>query len=193
MWIVSNFGAGVAAYIYTHWTVSVVVAAALISGIVIASIARHFRKQRTRIDQKLHSFCHVIRDDFARLFESNDGMPSASVRFEGFHAKASQAIAEFYREFARDSSMTCAIRLARITSNEKREYWTVGRSNGVEPSRSEHSVPISSEQGLIVKLRNADYQGVFIIPSIFHPYKTRSRPRITRKHPMIRCKTADLL
>jgi len=119
-----------------------------------------------RVDKKLHDFCHEIRNTSARVLGSGHDSTGPTRLFESFNNEAAQLVADFYRANLRDESVACTIRIATENEEGQKTYVTYGRSGGLNPNRGQQTVPIPADKGLPARLRNVDYQGVLIIPSI---------------------------
>lgn len=165
-WTLANFGLGWLALFYERWELTVVVAGWLVAGVAVLFLLRRYRIQRMLINHHFHDFAHNIRDEAAKVTGSGKNPEGGVARFEAFSHNAAEYIARAFREILGDPSLACTIRLASLGEDGRKEYITCGRSKGLDPTREENSEAIPADKGLPAKLRSANHQGVFIIPSI---------------------------
>jgi hypothetical protein len=148
---------------FTHWSLSLIALAAGVFLICWLLTVRHYSLQRLESDQSLHAFFHQSRDDIARLPPPGD--PEYRRSLDWFHRNTAQRLAKFFRERTGDKAVNCAIRLAQAGA-EQEEYATVARSEGMDVSRQDNTVPIPSNKGLALALREGGQVGVYIIRDI---------------------------
>lgn len=117
-----------------------------------------------RCDDKrtLHDFCHWLRDaSFTRPSKPTEVAPW----MESFSNTAAQFTAYHFRATLNDPSVTCAIRLAKHVDG-KEAFYTMGRSDRMDPNRSKKTKPIPRDKGIARTLMDKDSQGIWIIPDI---------------------------
>jgi hypothetical protein len=115
-----------------------------------------------KVGVAFHATCHHIRDSAAsleRLFASGETQ-EYSFEYSKLHDALSNRMATYFKCATRDSTVECAIRLARNADDGSVEYVTKGRSDGMDPHRKDISTPIPWEKGLARKLRDNGERGV---------------------------------
>ena len=153
------------AFFFAHWTVGILIVGVGFFGILHLFVLRNISKKGFRVDDKLHNFSHNLRDDIAAIVEADTSELSIR-RWHEFHSTAVGCIAAFFRERTNDTTLNCAIRIARTGSDGRKFYWTVKRSEGLHASREDNSEEIPVDRGLPAALLQVDKRGVYLIDRI---------------------------
>lgn len=139
-------------------------------GFIILLILRNERMREARMGKCIHTLYHNIRDEaVAILDKALSNNPGYLSKYENFHRDVAERVAAYYTHSLNDITINCAIRLAKETKLDgmcKQSYVTVGRSKGMDDSRAELSVPIPSDKGVALMLRQKQSKGVYICRDI---------------------------
>lgn len=152
------------------WSAAAAAGAALTS-ITVGLILFRFTRMRTlRVRIRFHRLCHWLRDESRRiqLAAQSGQMQAYSSALERFHGHAANLIANYFRALTGDGTVNCALRLCLEDPKDSSgySYQTLGRSDDMKPERETLSVPISSAEGIALKLRNQKQLGVGIVRNI---------------------------
>jgi hypothetical protein len=142
-----------------------------LTSIVVALIVFRFVRKRTLLTRsRFHRFCHWLRDESRniQLAAESGRIDTYSSSLERFHSRAANLVASYFRAIAGDKTVNCAIRICLEDRNDPSgyAYTTLGRSDEMNSERETLSVPLSSQQGIALKLRNQNQLGVVIVRSI---------------------------
>jgi hypothetical protein len=150
------------------WYWSVVAATALTSASVGLIVFRRHRLREMRTWARFHSLCHDLRDESSQLRHCviESGFPAYAERFQGFHGRACNLIASFFRALVGDDSINCALRLASTGDGTHNVYVTYGRSDAMDRSREVNTCPLGDNEGIAKKLLEASKLGVCLISDL---------------------------
>jgi hypothetical protein len=141
--------------------------------------------RRLRLDEKLHTILHELRDEVPLVLDEPPRSENRARKLNSLLCEFVQQLANYYRCFLADETINCALRLV---DEKGKEYKTCARSDGLEKSRKQRSQPIPANKGLAKALRDADAQGVLLIPDIATAIKEQVwLPTATDDLPDIRC------
>ena len=133
-------------------------------------VLRYERMREARMNKDIHELCHSVRDNAVGIInKALSGSPDYLLRFENFHQDVVDRVATYFRNSLKDGTIKCAIRLAKeiiLDGAVTQGYVTVARSKGMDASRAELSVPIPSDKGVALMLRQKNNKGVYICRNI---------------------------
>lgn len=142
--------------------------AVTLCGFLMLLWLRAYRIRVLKTGIRLHDLCHKMRDltiEIRSLARAGD-VGRYKQSFDTFPQEVCKGIANFFGAMLKRDSIGCAIRLADADETGTQVYRTVGRAN-LRETRKQGSEPISSEEGIALRIRQEpNCQGVHIIPSI---------------------------
>jgi len=160
--VLFKMGAAAAVWKFLGWQVAIPILTCLLCVIAVLYYLRGIWIRELRIGVAFHAACHYIRDAAANL--ENLVLASRTVEYSSeyqkFHEGLANRIADYFQAATRDPMVNCAIRLVRRGDDGTNAYVTKGRSDGMEMTRKDKTLPIPADKGLARKLRDEGGLGV---------------------------------
>lgn len=146
----------------------------LLAGMIFVGalfVLRRVRIYTVCVGGAFHRLCDGIREDMGSILSAAVSPDPGwylvyRERYNRFHDDVAERTALFFRALVGDSSINCAIRLARPGNDGEEEYPTSGRSKDMCPSRAEKTKPVPGNKGIACFLRNKLHRGVYIVKDI---------------------------